>query len=185
MTERYYVVKAENGYYVSVECEGVARDVIFEDECDLHEFMTKTLMAELKEKGKVNVYTMANEFVENKLEGLKATLEHVVCAKQRLREAMLDIEQVEKEIEIMVGNPLTLSYGYVQNLNNGEGILTEIVMSRRCSLAEAIWALVHMYGVDRECIRLKNDMFGNDMNSNVEHIEKWSSWGKVEYIIFV
>lgn len=60
MTEHYYVVKAENGYYVSVECEGVTRDVIFEDECDLHEFMTKTLMAELKEKGKVNVYESYN-----------------------------------------------------------------------------------------------------------------------------
>lgn len=60
MTERYYVVKAENGYYVNVECEGTSRDVILEDECDLHEFMTKTLMAELKEKGKVNVYTSYN-----------------------------------------------------------------------------------------------------------------------------
>lgn len=60
MTERYYVVKAENGYYVSVECEGVTRDVIFQDECDLYEFMTKTLMAELKEKGKVNVYASYN-----------------------------------------------------------------------------------------------------------------------------
>lgn len=60
MTERYYVVKAENGYYVSVECEGVTRGFIFEDECDLHEFMTKTLMAELKEKGEVNVYASYN-----------------------------------------------------------------------------------------------------------------------------
>ena len=60
-----------------------------------------------------------NEFVENKLEGLKATLEHVVSTKQRLQGAMRDLEQVEKEIEIMVGNPLTLSYGYAQNLNNG------------------------------------------------------------------
>ena len=60
MTERYYVVKAENGYYVNVECEGMSRDFIFQDEYDLHEFMTKTLMAELKEKGKVNVYTSYN-----------------------------------------------------------------------------------------------------------------------------
>ncbi len=60
MTEHYYVVKAENGYYVSAECEGVTRDVIFEEEYDLHEFMTKTLMAELKEKGKVNVYASYN-----------------------------------------------------------------------------------------------------------------------------
>lgn len=126
-----------------------------------------------------------NEFVENKLEGLKATLEHVVSAKQRLHDAMLNIEQVEREIEIMVGNPLTLSYGYASSMGNGEGSLTEILMSRRCSLAEAIWTLVHMYGVDRQCIRVKNDMFGKDMNSDVQHIERLSSWREVEYIIHI
>lgn len=126
-----------------------------------------------------------NEFVENKLEGLKATLEHVVSVKQRLQEAMRDLEHVEREIEIMVGNPLTLSYGYASSIGNGEGSLTEILMSRTCSLAEAIWTLVHMYGVDRQCIRVKNDMFGKDMNSNVVHIEKLSSWREVEYIISV
>lgn len=130
-------------------------------------------------------YMETNEFVENKLEGLKATLEHVVSAKQRLQEAMKDLEQVEREIEIMVGNPLTLSYGYTSSIGNGEGSLTEILMSRRCSLAEAIWTLVHMYGVERRCIKVKNDMFGKDMNSNVEHIEKLSSWREVEYKIFV
>lgn len=126
---------------------------------------------------------MENEFVENKLEGLKATLEHVVRAKQSLRDAMLDLEQVEREIDIMVGNPLTLSYGHASS--NGECHLTEILMSRKCSLAEAIWTLVHMYGVDRKCISVKNDMFGKSMNSKVGHIEKLSSWGQVEYIIHV
>lgn len=55
MIENYYIVKCDNGYYVSVECEGKRRDVIFEDECNLHEFMTKTLMAELKENASVNL----------------------------------------------------------------------------------------------------------------------------------
>ena len=127
----------------------------------------------------------ANEFVENKLEGLKATLEHVVSTKQRLHEAMQDLEHVEKEIEIMVGNPLTLSYGYTSSVGNGEGSKTEILMNRKGSLAEVIWTLVHMYGVDRRCIRVKNDMFDKDMNSNVKHIEKLSSWREVEYIIHV
>ena len=126
-----------------------------------------------------------NEFVENKLEGLKATLEHVVSMKQRLHEAMQDLEHVEKEIEIMVGNPLTLSYGYTSSVGNGEGSMTEILMNRKGSLAEVIWTLVHMYGVDRRCIRVKNNMFEKDMNSNVQHIEKFSSWSEVEYIIYV
>lgn len=126
-----------------------------------------------------------NDFVENKLQGLKATLDHIVSTRQRLQEAIVSLEQVEREIEIMVGNPLTLSYGYTSSTGNGEGSLTEILMSRRCSLAEAIWTLVHMYGVDKQCIRVKNDMFGKGMNSNVEHIEKLSSWREVEYIISV
>lgn len=126
-----------------------------------------------------------NDFVANKLQGLNATLDHIVSTRQRLQEAIVSLEQVEREIEIMVGNPLTLSYGYASSIGNGEGSLTEILMSRRCSLAEVIWTLVHMYGVDRRCIRVKNDMFGKDMNSNVQRIEKLSSWREVEYIVQV
>ena len=94
MTERYYVVKAENGYYVNVECEGVTRDVIFQDECDLHEFMTKTLMAELKEKGKVNVMLTLME--------LKETADDLTKINERLEQEKERVEQeqiIEYNIE--------------------------------------------------------------------------------------
>lgn len=60
MTEHYYVVQAENGYYVSLESEGETRDILFDDFEEFCVFMAKTLTNELEKKGKVNVYTSYN-----------------------------------------------------------------------------------------------------------------------------
>lgn len=60
MKENYHIVKAENGYLVEVYCEDNINDcshrkMIVMYENDFREFMTKTIMAELKNFGSLNV----------------------------------------------------------------------------------------------------------------------------------
>lgn len=57
MKEKYVVVKAENGYFVEVECEGMNRRIVCTTDDELRSFMTKTLFAELKSLNMVNITT--------------------------------------------------------------------------------------------------------------------------------
>lgn len=57
MKEKYYIIKADNGYYVEVIFEDTTRRMVFERIEEFREFMTKTLMSELNTLGSINVTT--------------------------------------------------------------------------------------------------------------------------------
>ena len=95
------------------------------------------------------------------------------------------LESVKTTIQTIIGEPLTLCYGSSQSLGNGQAHKTNIVMSRECTLSEALFVLPHSYGVDPTTISVKGRRIGEDHSAMVKSIEVIESWGQKEYIVTV
>lgn len=102
-----------------------------------------------------------------------------------LSSVSLRLESVKTALQTIIGEPLTLCYGSSESLGNGQAYKTNIVMSRECTLSEALFVLPHSYGVDPTTISVKGRRIGEDHSAMVKSIEVIESWGQKEYIVTV
>ena len=122
---------------------------------------------------------------DNNLKGLEAIGQEVEELTHMLKCVEMRLEKIKTAIGAIVGDPLKLSYGHNRSLGNGEAYKTEIVMSRECTLSEALFVLPHSYGVDPTTISVKGRRIGEDHRAKVKSIEVLESWGRKEYIVTV
>lgn len=120
---------------------------------------------------------------DNNLKGLEVIGQEVEELTNIIKSVEMRLESIKTEIGTIVGDPLKLSYGYSQSLGNGQASKTEIVMSRECTLSEALFVLPHCYGVDPTKISVKGRRIGEDHSATVKSIEVIESWGSKEYIV--
>ncbi len=122
---------------------------------------------------------------DDNLKGLEAIGQEVERLTHMLKCVETRLESIKATIGAVVGDPLKLSYGGSQSLGNGQAYKTEIVMSRECTLSEALFVLPHSYGVDPTTISVKGRRIGENHSAKVKSIEVMESWGRKEYIVTV
>lgn len=88
-----------------------------------------------------------------------------------------------EEIGTIGGDPLQLSFGFSQPIDNGQAFRIEVAMSRECTLPEAMFVLTHHYSVDPKTISVKGRKIGEDHSVKVKRIEVIECWGCKEYIV--
>lgn len=123
--------------------------------------------------------------IENKMRSLEAISQIIAEVTDMIRTAERLLESTKTAVDTVIGNPLSLSYGHSQSLGGGQAYKTEIVMSRECTLSEALFVLPHSYGIDPKDICVKGRRMGEGYNSKVKSIEVIESWGSKEYVVTV
>ena len=123
--------------------------------------------------------------LENKMRSLEAIGQVIAEITDMLKAAEQLLESTKAAVDTVIGNPLSLSYGYSQSLGNGQAYKTEVVMSRECTLSEALFVLHHSYGIDPKNICVEGRKMGEGYNSNVKSIAVIESWGSKEYVVTV
>ena len=123
--------------------------------------------------------------IENKMRSLEAIGQVIAEITDMLKAAEQLLESTKAAVDTVIGNPLSLSYGYSQSLGNGQAYKTEVVMSRECTLSEALFVLHHSYGIDPKNICVEGRKMGEGYNSNVKSIAVIESWGSKEYVVTV
>ena len=123
--------------------------------------------------------------IENKMRSLEAIGQVIAEITDMIKAAEQLLESTKTAVDTVIGNPLSLSYGYSQSLGNGQAHKTEIVMSRECTLSEALFVLPHYYGIDPKDICVKGRRMGEGYNSKVKSIAVIESWGSKEYVVTV
>ena len=119
--------------------------------------------------------------IENKMRSLEAIGQVIAEITDMLKAAEQLLESTKAAVDTVIGNPLSLSYGYSQSLGNGQAYKTEVVMSRECTLSEALFVLHHSYGIDPKNICVEGRKMGEGYNSNVKSIAVIESWGSKVY----
>lgn len=122
---------------------------------------------------------------ENNMRGLEVIAQEVEELTNIIKSVEMRLESIKIAIGAIVGDPLKLSYGSNQSLDNGQAVKTDIVMSRECTLSEALFVLTHSYGVDPTTIGINGRRIGEDHSAKVKRIEVIESWGRKEYFITV
>lgn len=120
---------------------------------------------------------------DNNLKGLEVIGQEVEELTSVIKSVEMRLESIKTAIVAIVGDPLKLSYGHSVSVGNGQGSKTEIVMSRECTLSEALFVLSHCYGVDSAKIGVKGRRIGEGHSAKVKSIEVIESWGSKEYIV--
>lgn len=123
--------------------------------------------------------------IENKLRSLEVIGQDIAEITDMIKTVELRLGTIKAAVDTVIGNPLSLSYGYSQSLGNGQAYKTEIVMSRECTLSEALFVLSHSYGIDPRNICVKDRKMGEGYNSKVKSIAVIESWGSKEYVVTV
>lgn len=123
--------------------------------------------------------------IENNMRGLEVIAQDVKELTDSIKSVEMRLESIKTAMGTILGDPLKLSYGGSQSLGNGQAYKTDIVMSRECTLSEALFVLPHSYGVDPTTISVKGRKIGEDHSARVKSIEVVESWGRKEYIVTV
>jgi hypothetical protein len=123
--------------------------------------------------------------IDNKLRSIEVIGQDIAEITDMIKTIELRLETIKAAVDTVIGNPLSLSYGHSQSLGNGQAYKTEIVMSRECTLSEALFVLPHSYGIDPKNICVNGRKMGEGYNSKVKSIAVIESWGSKEYVITV
>lgn len=142
------------------------------------------------DRGETNSATAGARFIlipmiRNDMKSLDKIGQDIEEVTNMLSSVSLRLESVKTALQTIIGEPLTLCYGSSQSLGNGQAYKTNIVMSRECTLSEALFVLPHSYGVDPTTISVKGRRIGEDHSAMVKSIEVIESWGQKEYIVTV